>query len=442
MVVHAGRPLGRPRDPCDLLVCASLYYTQKKDFPLCGRQALDRCAQPTLRFAGHEVVQRGMLARRVEAFGRVDLVFRAPSASTPPIEYQPPRDREQPRAQRTLGAKAVECLERAHERVLHDLLSFGPHANAGHVARQRRSVPFDEGGCGTLVAAAPAGEERIVERIVGVVVDQGGGTHGKHTRAVDAGGAPMLSWRTFDHPRRPSQRMPVVELIAHRGAPRERRENTLASFARALAHDADGLELDVHFSADGVPVVHHDAVFGDVSGAHAGVALCTLTAATITTIEVAPGERVPTLRDVASLVGARATLYVEVKAVATDDDLCAVVDALAGPLDGRRPRFALHAFDHRIARRAADIAPGIPTGILSESYLVDTTVALRAARARDLWQHWSQVDAPLVREIHDAGGRVIAWTVNDGERARRLATMGVDALCTDDVPLIRAALAG
>ena len=48
--------------------------------------------------------------------------------------------------------------------------------------------------------------------------------------------------------------------IAHRGMPRRLRENTLPSFAAALAAGADGIELDVHATSDGVVVVHHDAV--------------------------------------------------------------------------------------------------------------------------------------------------------------------------------------
>ena len=49
-------------------------------------------------------------------------------------------------------------------------------------------------------------------------------------------------------------------LIGHRGAPRERPENTLPSFLRALELQADGIELDVHCTKDRVVVVHHDEI--------------------------------------------------------------------------------------------------------------------------------------------------------------------------------------
>src|SRR6187455_766122 len=47
-------------------------------------------------------------------------------------------------------------------------------------------------------------------------------------------------------------------VFAHRGGSALAPENTLASFDNGLSLGADGLELDVHLSRDGVVVVHHD----------------------------------------------------------------------------------------------------------------------------------------------------------------------------------------
>ena len=56
-----------------------------------------------------------------------------------------------------------------------------------------------------------------------------------------------------------------MEIIAHRGTPRELPENSLPGFARALEAGAQGIELDVHLTADGVVVVHHDPVLHGVA---------------------------------------------------------------------------------------------------------------------------------------------------------------------------------
>ena len=85
--------------------------------------------------------------------------------------------------------------------------------------------------------------------------------------------------------------------------------------------------------------------------------------------------------------------------------------------------------------------PGLPSGILSVSYLVDPQGALRAANARDYWQEASMIDESLVDAVHNARGRVIAWTVNDPDQARRLASMGVDGICTDVLQIVGPALA-
>src|ERR1700752_3212303 len=51
-------------------------------------------------------------------------------------------------------------------------------------------------------------------------------------------------------------------IIAHRGAKHSRPENTFAAFDEALVEDADGMELDVQLTRDGVPVVFHDDELG------------------------------------------------------------------------------------------------------------------------------------------------------------------------------------
>jgi glycerophosphoryl diester phosphodiesterase len=183
----------------------------------------------------------------------------------------------------------------------------------------------------------------------------------------------------------PPARLP--EVIAHRGTPRDHPENSLAGFAHALALGADAVELDVHVTSDGVPVVHHDPTLH--RGPHAGRPVARLTAAEVARCDLAAGVAVPTLAAVLALVAPHGTVYVEVKARGAE----AAVAAALGPLGDRAP---VHSFDHRVSRRMGASRPAHPGGVLSTSYLIDTAAALRAAGARDLWQHWSMIDAALV----------------------------------------------
>jgi glycerophosphoryl diester phosphodiesterase len=229
---------------------------------------------------------------------------------------------------------------------------------------------------------------------------------------------------------------PRPELIAHRGVPREHPENSLPGFVRALALGVDGIELDVHVTRDGVPVVHHDAVLGrpGVGGPLDGRAIATLTAAELAEHELARGVGVPTLAEVLAVVSGRATVYVEVKGAGAEASVAAAIA-------GRGAATPVHSFDHRVPARVRALSPATPAGVLLDGYLVDPVHALRAADARDCWPGRRWVDRPLVEAVHAAGGRVIVWTVNDPDEARALAQLGVDGICTDVPDAIGAALA-
>jgi glycerophosphoryl diester phosphodiesterase len=60
--------------------------------------------------------------------------------------------------------------------------------------------------------------------------------------------------------------------------------------------------------------------------------------------------------------------------------------------------------------------------------------------ARDLWQGAELIDRAMVDAVHARGGRVIAWTVDAADDMKRLAGIGVDGLCTNDVALCRSTL--
>lgn len=208
------------------------------------------------------------------------------------------------------------------------------------------------------------------------------------------------------------------EVIAHRGANREARENTLGAFELALEARADGIELDIQLSREGTPVVHHDPALPAPAPDGPRVPLNSVGSSELRR------QSIPTLDEVLELVAGRCRLYVEIK-----DGRA--VEAVVRRLSGFESWCAVHSFDHRVSRRARELNPALPSGILLVSRLVDTAAALRAAGARDVWQHAELIDRDLVTEVHDANGRVIAWTVNDETACRQLIGLGVDGICTD-----------
>jgi glycerophosphoryl diester phosphodiesterase len=227
--------------------------------------------------------------------------------------------------------------------------------------------------------------------------------------------------------------MSPVEIVAHRGASRERAENTLPAFERAVELGADGVELDVHLTADGVLIVHHDAVPHDppdVGLAERGIG--SLTFEELRRFRVG-GAAIPTLEEVIRVVRSQATVYCELKGPGT----AAAAVKLLEPL-GRRA--AVHAFDHRQIAVARRLAASIPRGVLEASYHIAPTASMESVDARDLWMDATLIDRDLVTAVHARGGRLAAWTVDAPAEMERLAALGVDSLCTNDVALCRRVL--
>lgn len=216
-----------------------------------------------------------------------------------------------------------------------------------------------------------------------------------------------------------------MERIAHRGAKRELPENTIPAFQRAFDRGADAIELDVHATRDGVVVVHHDP---DLSSKRA---IAGMTWDELGDVEISPRIGVPRLADVLAMTPAGKSVYVEIKGERIEAAVATVIRESSA-------RCAVHSFDHDAIVRLRAIAPEIPRGILFDKRATAdvTRHQIEATGARDLWPRRNLIDAALVALAHEAGARVIAWTVNSTAEAQALLALGVDGVCTDDVRLL------
>jgi glycerophosphoryl diester phosphodiesterase len=227
-------------------------------------------------------------------------------------------------------------------------------------------------------------------------------------------------------------------VFAHRGGSALAPENTLAAFDNGLALGADGIELDVHLSRDGVVVVHHDRLLDRTTSLTGPIAE--------RTADELRRADVPTLSEVlARYQQVRVIIEMKINRPAL---AAATVDAIrrAGAVD----RVCLGSFGLRMLRAARAIEPAIATSASREE--------VRWALYRS-WCRWpvagngysgyqipefagrTRVVSPrFIEYAHDAGLGVQVWTVDTSQTARRLLQWGVDALITDRpdviVPLV------
>jgi glycerophosphoryl diester phosphodiesterase len=233
--------------------------------------------------------------------------------------------------------------------------------------------------------------------------------------------------------------------IAHRGASAEAPENTLLAFQRALAAGADGVELDVQVTRDGVPVVCHDATLGRVTRRSGCIAR--LTRDELRGVRIR-GEPLPTLAEVLALTGGRAVAQIEIK---HGVPVAPVVRAVQRARAAGDVIFA--SFDAAIVDEARRLAPGIPRMLISgyrrlgraaPAARVEALVPILAALgAAGVSIDWRALPSPaFIPALKSRGQCVWCWTVNDPRVMLRLAAWGVDAILSDDPALLRSTLLG
>jgi glycerophosphoryl diester phosphodiesterase len=250
-------------------------------------------------------------------------------------------------------------------------------------------------------------------------------------------------------------------------------QNTLPSFLLARDQGADGVELDVQLTQDGVPVVFHDARVDALTDGRGP--LSRLTWDQVRRLDAGvrfgprwKGTRIPTLEEVLAALDDRLVINVELKTALSEETvwdrwrtLVAGPRALsatrqdaaraeAGPLtqavarllaQGSPDRFVLSSFDPIALGAIGPLVPRIPLGFLHSPTVPWDTPALAAQVSHQAWHpHHSQVTAETVARQRAEGRRIHVWTVNDPALAVRLAHLGVDAVITNRPGEVLAAL--
>lgn len=241
-----------------------------------------------------------------------------------------------------------------------------------------------------------------------------------------------------------------MELIAHRGFSAVAPENTLSAFSAACRTAAHGIEFDLHLSADGTPVVIHDARLNRTTNGWGRVRrkplarLKRLDAGSWFDRQFA-GEPIPTLEEVLALLAPSSLqIYPEVKQGHCwgPADIDRLVALLASP--AWADRCVLVSFDDRFLQQVRDRAAHLPLG-----FNVAGTSAYRyrqkLERARDcgnallLSEYRLLLKNPkLARVALEGGIELGAWTVDCYQDLQALQQLGVVRAVTNSLLPARA----
>ncbi len=243
-------------------------------------------------------------------------------------------------------------------------------------------------------------------------------------------------------------RIPKTQIVAHRGYWEGNAQNSIASLRKAQEFGCWGSEFDIHLTADGVPVIHHDRTIGelDIQGS---------AFEDVRVNRLANGEPIPTLAEyMAQVARSRECMAVlELKPQTTTEREDELVEKCLQALQPAPPRnvppeFAAFArrqeptkvvfisFSHHICKELARKAPGYTVQYLKGDL---SPAQLHADGINGIDYNYSVFykHPEWVKEAHGLGMTVNAWTVDDRKDIEAMRDLDVDQITTNNPALVR-----
>jgi glycerophosphoryl diester phosphodiesterase len=225
-----------------------------------------------------------------------------------------------------------------------------------------------------------------------------------------------------------------VQVIAHRGASRAERENTVEAFRRASSMGSDAVELDVRRTRDGVLVVHHNPDLPD------GRVI-------VATDAVDIPSSVPSL---GAALDACAGMWVnvEIKNDANEPDFDPTDDIADQTMEAliardEHDRWVISSFRIETIDRCRAIADAASLPIRTAwltTVVPEGTGQLLVDRGHIALHPWvGLLSQAVIDDCHAHGVQVNTWTCDDPDRMRELIQWGIDGICTN-VPDVALAL--
>ena len=232
--------------------------------------------------------------------------------------------------------------------------------------------------------------------------------------------------------------MSNTKVIAHRGASGYAPENTLEAFLLAIEQGADGIELDVQLSRDGIPVVIHDETIDRVTDRTGYVKDYTLQELKELTVlkdrfPQYSQSKIPTLNEVLEAVKSSGIqVNIELKTgIYWYPDIEKKVAEIVEET-GMKEKIIYSSFNHYSVQRIKEIVPDAETAYLYSDVILNVEDYARKTKVDGLHPAVYHVKmADFLKGYIESGLNVRVWTVNEEADMKALTEAGVTAVITN-----------
>ena len=234
--------------------------------------------------------------------------------------------------------------------------------------------------------------------------------------------------------------MTKTKIYAHRGASgwdtKYAPENTMPAFEKAIEMGADGIELDVQLTKDGVIVICHDERIDRTSdgiGWLKDYTLKELREFSFSKTHPEYGDiKIPTLREFLEFMAPTGRgLNIELKTgVIYYDGLEEKTAAMVEEF-GMNDSVIYSSFNHYSLKLLKHIIPKAHIGLLMGQNFVDVPGYTTMMQAEAVHPYYQHIDKAYIDNCHDNGIKVNTWTIDSIVDLKRFCEYGVDIIITD-----------
>ncbi|MEK3888329.1 glycerophosphodiester phosphodiesterase [Bacillus sp. FSL K6-3431] len=228
-------------------------------------------------------------------------------------------------------------------------------------------------------------------------------------------------------------------IIAHRGASGYAPENTMAAFKLAIEQGADGIELDVRLTKDGIPVVIHDGSInrtGDGKGYVHELTLAEMQAYDFGSwySPKFKNEQIPTLEEVLKLLqDSEIMLNIEIK---KGPDMIKNIEEEILQLIYKykfADKVLVSSFDHIVLQRLSNLDSTIKIGFITNTNVINvySFIESNSINPYSIHPDFLHLSEELIKEIHLKGMKVYPYTINSLAEGEKFEKMMADGIITD-----------
>ncbi|SDI93791.1 glycerophosphodiester phosphodiesterase [Paenibacillus naphthalenovorans] len=229
-----------------------------------------------------------------------------------------------------------------------------------------------------------------------------------------------------------------IKGLAHRGYPQKFPENTIRGFRAALELGFTHVELDVHLTRDGVPVVIHDPSVNRTTNGQGLVKSYTLQE--LRELDAGDGERIPTLEE--ALLFAKDRMIVDIELKQTGDFYPGLEEAAVDVIrrTGMEKQVIVTSFDHYAVERTRKLHNGLDLGLIIYGAAPAVFPYMKEWNIRYLSMKYVFLTQAYMEMCRAENVQLIVWTPDDEKTLSSLTAYSDLLVCTNNLEGWAAAL--